>query len=88
MSQGSKEGLRDETCIDRQVRGIVRRRALLEKSEELGRLGVAQAAEAVDHCVVETRQLLKIFDQGDDLKKVVLEDQTGRSIPDGLDEYS
>lgn len=30
---------------------------------------------------------MKIFDQGDDLKKVVLEDQTGRSIPDGLEEY-
>lgn len=48
---------------------------------------MAQAAEAVDHCVMETRQLLKIFDRGDDLKKVVLEDQTGRSIPDGLEEY-
>ena len=50
--------------------------------------GLINVREAVDHCVVETRQLLKIFDQGDDLKKVVLEDQTGRSIPDGLEEYS
>lgn len=86
-SGASKEGLREGTCIHRQVRGIVRRRALLEKSGELGLLGVAWAAEVVDHCVMETRQLLKIFDQGDDLRKVVLEDETGRSIPDGLEEY-
>lgn len=58
---------------------MIRRQALLEKSEGLGWLGVAQA-EVVEHRVVETRQRLKIFDQGDNMKKVVLEDQTGRSI--------
>lgn len=37
-------------------------------------------AEVVERHVVETRQHLNIFDQGDNMKKVVLEDQTGRSI--------
>lgn len=34
---------------------------------------------------METRQLWKISDQGNDLKKVALgEDQTGRGVPDEL----